>query len=119
MSQCSCGSAGCSCPKVSINDLPKGEQVVTTIKREDIPKPIKCPPPPPVVLIVTITVALTWTIKSIVDLKIELPPIDPAPDYPDPAYKKPSCPKPPKDLPHSPGYADPYNSCDLTLEYRP
>jgi hypothetical protein len=132
MSHCSCGSAGCSCPQVTINDLPLDEQVVTTIKHEKIPDPPKkCPPPPPVGAIIITTVFASFVLKSLVDslvsisiepnVTIEIPeqphaPIQPIPDDLKPKTPDPLCPK----TPHSaPDTIQPNDPCYRPLDYHP
>jgi hypothetical protein len=83
-----------------IDDLPKGEQVVTTIKREDIPKD-KPKPPPPLwlyVLIAYILLIFLWALKDNSSSHVLPPPEHyppthpPAKPYPPEAY--PPCPIP-------------------------
>jgi hypothetical protein len=120
MSDCSsCDSSNCNTgPHISINDLPKGEQVVTTIKREDIPPPPgKCPPPLPWGAII-ISIVTTVTLKTFFDIKVHVrPEIDnnfsvqihpptepPSSHYPQPPSVIQPSPKLPDYYPPNPQY---------------
>jgi hypothetical protein len=80
MSKCSCeGSCGCNVgPKIEINNLNNGEQVVTTVKRENIPPP---PPKPKDPSIVWFILAVYLSMIVIAALRNGSAPIDPPP-YP-------------------------------------
>ncbi|WNZ22923.1 hypothetical protein HJG54_08665 [Leptolyngbya sp. NK1-12] len=103
MSKCSCGdscSGNCSAgPCIKINDLPKGEQVVTTIKREDIPKPPKKETTPLWVYILMVYLALIflWALKDSFHSPYPYPPdshLPPPKPYPPPCipHQDPFCP---------------------------
>ncbi len=105
MSNCSCGgSCGGSCgcnvgPQIKIHDLPKGEQIVTTVKHEDIPKDKKPPPGPTVVQVliyVYVSIAVVVTIKYIFELQAKVDLILPYPDseWTDPPPYHPQQPDP-------------------------
>jgi hypothetical protein len=123
MSECSrCHSSGSNTgPHIKINDLPKDEQIVTIVKREDVPKaPPKCLPPFPWGVII-ISVVTTITLKTFFDVKIHIrPEIDnnfnieiqppsaqPSPHYPTypPSTVAPS-PKLPDYYPTNPQYPE-------------
>ncbi len=118
MSECSdCHSSNCNTgPNISINDLPKGEQIVTTVKREDIPKPKTCPDPLPWAAI-TLSVVVTLTLKTFLDVKIHVRPeidgnfsveVHPASPSPQPPTHPPQpvepAPKLPDYYPSNPQY---------------
>lgn len=97
MSNCSCGgSCGCGTgPEMRIDNLPKGEQVVTTVKREDIPKPPPKPTFPGTIvflLAVYIGLLLVWALRG----GIQYPPVDDVSPYP-PSDPYPQPCSPPQD----------------------
>jgi hypothetical protein len=126
MSNCSCGGS-CNCgtgPCIKISDLEKGEQVVTIVKREDIPKdkPKEKPSGPNVTQIIVsiyISIALAITIKTILELQAQVdigppgsngpewtPPRQPPDIYPNPPKPQPRYPETPSE-PYCPDFQDP------------
>jgi hypothetical protein len=97
MSECSSHSSNnCNTgPHISVDDLQKGEQIVTVVKRENIPPPPKkCPEPFPWITI-TLSVTAALTVKTFIDIKIHVRPeiddnwkikIHPPSPTPDPHY---------------------------------
>jgi hypothetical protein len=129
--------SSCS-PHVTIGELPLGEQVVTTIKREKIPPIIKKLLPFPWTT-VFISVLAALSVKTFLDVRIRVRPeyVPPYATYPSPypaPYPSPYPSVPPSTQPNTdfPDYYpaepqcplepsqqnDPNNPCSKVLDYR-
>jgi hypothetical protein len=132
--------SSCS-PHVSVGELPNGEQVVTTIKRENIP-PYKPPLKPFPWQTVFVSVIAALSVKTFLDINVRVRPefVPPYATYPSPypnpypsPYPNPYPTQPPNSAqPDFPDYyptepqcslipsqqADPNNPCSKVLDYK-